>query len=573
MPNGHNDLNRLRPIQLITGKMKVKQVFFLFVLAWCGKPFFTYGQDPKPIEAEIAPVEVEIVRERKIVLPEAVRFFEKIPPRPAEPIKPEITYEFRSFQFSTPQANPVIRPLKLKEEEQGDVYGGFLSAGYGNYASPYLEAFINSRRDKNKLIGAHAFLNSSGKGPVDGRNSGSGNSGVSVFARSFGRDITYQAEAGFENRSTHFYGYPQPQVVERDTIRQSFNLFSLGLGLANSRNAEFSYSLNGNFSYLSDKFSATESTLDLGFTSSYKISASNQLHINAGYAVMSRKDAGVDARPRSLLTVNPYFLFTPVDNLSLQAGAVIALENDTLDAKDFHLFPDLKATYKLSPSVDVVGMLTGNVDRVSLQSLVRENLWLAPAVPFYHTNKLFEVQAAINARLSSIAQVHTGISFANFENLYFYVNDVTDASKFNTVYDAGSTKRTNFFAAISLNYSDIARFMVRGDYFSYSTDELPEAWHRPGYRATVSASYTVLRKLLLSTDIIAQGNIKALDPVTQTSIKLDPAFDLNFRTEYFVSKNFSVFVDLNNITSNKYPMFLNYPVRGFQVMGGITWSF
>ncbi|MCK6617980.1 MAG: hypothetical protein L6Q51_10075 [Cyclobacteriaceae bacterium] len=542
--------------------MKLKQVLIFLLVGFAG--FVSSGQDPKPIEAEIAPVEVEIVRERKIVLPEAVRLFEKIPPRPAEPIKPEITYEFRSFQFSSPQVNSAIRPFKLKDEEAEDIYGGFISAGYGNYASPYLEAFVNSKRDKTKLLGAHAFLNSSGKGPVDGRNSGSGNSGVSVFARSFGKDVTYQARAGFENRSTYFYGYPQPQVVERDTIRQSFNLFSVQLGLANARNTQFDYNLDGNFSFLSDRFNASESTMDLGFAGSYKLAESNRINVNASYAVMSRKDEGIDAKPRNLFIVNPYFLFKPVDNLSLQAGAVMALENDTLDAKDFHLFPDFKATYKLSSSVDVEGRLTGGVE---------QNLWLAPAVPLYHTNKLFDLQAAVNARLSNIALVHTGISFANFENLYFFVNDTVDVSKFNTVYDAGSTKRTNFFAALTLNYSDVARFMLRGDYFSYSTDELPEAWHRPGYRATVSGSYNIRKKLLLRADIIAMGNMKALDPVTQTSIKLDPSFDLNFRSEYFVSKNFSVFIDFNNITSNKYPVFLNYPVRGIQVMGGITWSF
>lgn len=546
---------------------------YLLVVAIAGLVQVAMGQEPKQVEAEMAPVEVEIVRERKIVLPEATRLFEKIPPRPAEPIKPEITYEFKPFQFSTPQANPVIRPLKLKAEEQSEVYGGFLSAGYGNYASPYLEAFISSKHDKNKLLGAHALFNRSGKGPVDGENSGSSNSGISVFARSFGKEITYQAQAGFENRATHFYGYPQAQAVEQDTIRQSFNLFSLDLGLANSRNTSFSYQLNGNFSYLSDKFSATESTLDLGFSSSYKFAKGNPVHLKAMYSVMSRKDEGIDAKPRSLFSVNPYFQFIPVDNLTLQAGVVVALENDTLDTKNFHFFPDVKATYKVSPSVDVVGLLTGGVDRVSLQSLARENLWLAPRVPLYHSNRLFEFEAAINARLSSMAIVNTGVSFAAIENLYLFINDADDASKFNTVYDAGTTKQTNFFAAITFNHTDKARLMVRGDYFSYSTDEQPEAWHRPGYRATVNASYNIRKKLLLNAGIIAQGNMKAFDQQTLTIVKLDPAFDLNFRTDYFVSKNFSVFVNLNNITSNKYPVFLNYPVRGFQVMGGITWSF
>jgi hypothetical protein len=552
--------------------MKIKQLY-VTALAFSGMAQVALGQDPRPAEAEMAPVEVEIVRERKIVLPEATRLFEKIPPRPTEPIKPEITYEFKAFQFSTPQANPVIRPLKLKTEQQDEAYKGFLSAGYGNYASPYLEAFISNTNTKNNLLGTHAFLNRSGKGPVDGKNSGNGYSGIAVFARSFGKEITYDARAGFENRQTHFYGYPQPQPVERDTIRQSFNLFSVDLGLANSRNTEFSYQLNGKFSYLSDKFNATESTLDLGFTSSYKFTTGNPVDIRAVYSVISRKDEGIDAKPRSLFSVNPYFKFTPLDNLTLQAGVVVALENDTLDTKNFHFFPDVKAIYKVSPSVDVVGLLTGGVDRVSLQILARENLWLAPRVPLYHSNRLLEFEAAINAKLSSKAVVNTGVSFAAIENLYFFVNDAEDGSKFNPVYDAGTTKRTNFFAAITLNHSDKGRLILRGDYFSYSTDELPEAWHRPGYRATVSGLYNIRNKLLLSADIIAQGNMKAFDLQTLTSIKLDPAFDLNFRTDYFVSKNFSVFVDLNNITSNKYPVFLNYPVRGFQVMGGITWSF
>src|SRR3546814_15075765 len=65
------------------------------------------------------------------------------------------SYDFRPFSFQAGQINPSIRPLKLKQEKSADVFGGYVSAGYGNYASPYFEGFINSRRDRNKLIGAH----------------------------------------------------------------------------------------------------------------------------------------------------------------------------------------------------------------------------------------------------------------------------------------------------------------------------------------------------------------------------------------------------------------------------------
>jgi hypothetical protein len=78
---------------------------------------------------------------------------------------------------------------------------------------------------------------------------------------------------------------------------------------------------------------------------------------------------------------------------------------------------------------------------------------------------------------------------------------------------------------------------------------------------------------LLSANVIAQGGMKAWNPVTDKTVKLDAAFDLNFKAEYLFSQSFSFFVQLNNITSTKYPLFLNYPVRGFQAMAGVTWSF
>ena len=63
-------------------------------------------------QGEIEKVEVVIEKDRKISLPQAVRNFDKVPPRPAEPIKPEITYDFKNVKFTGSDFNPSIRPLK-----------------------------------------------------------------------------------------------------------------------------------------------------------------------------------------------------------------------------------------------------------------------------------------------------------------------------------------------------------------------------------------------------------------------------------------------------------------------------
>jgi len=57
------------------------------------------------------------------------------------------------------------------------------------------------------------------------------------------------------------------------------------------------------------------------------------------------------------------------------------------------------------------------------------------------------------------------------------------------------------------------------------------------------------------------------------TIALDPALDLNAKVDYFLSKKISAFLKFNNLLSSNYQLYLYYPVRGFQVMGGVSWSF
>jgi hypothetical protein len=536
-----------------------------------------FGQDQNNkrnwTDGELEDVQIEIIKERQIILPKANRNFEKIPPKAAEPTKPPITYNFKPFNFQAPEISPQIRPLKIRQDNPPRIYGSYLSLGYGNYSSPHAEAFLNSGKDKTKLVGAHAWLKSSAKGPVDDKNSGSGTSGVSVYGKTFGEYVSLSGNAGFENISTHFYGYPEGETIDRSAIRQSYNLFSLGGEITNTRNSDFGYGLGANFGYLEDHYKAKETDVDLTFNSSYRIDDQTSAELTADFSVLSRKDVFIDPKPRSLFQVSGDYAFAPTEDLRIRAGLTIAYENDTLDNKDIHIFPDLQATYRLNPSVDLVGSLTGGVDRVSLHSLVHENWWLEPSIPIYHTNRLFEFLAGINARLGNKVEVQAGIAAAHLKNLYSFVNSPDDQSKFTTIFDQGTTKRNNVYAALSYTQSEKAKFMVRMDYYTYTPDNQREVWHRPAYRLSANAFYNIYDKILLKADLIMQGGMKALDQPTQSIVKLDGAFDLNAKAEYLFSDSFSFFVQLNNIVSNEYPLFYHYPARGLQVLGGITWSF
>lgn len=523
-------------------------------------------------DGEIKDVEIEILRERQITLPRASRNFEKVPPRPSEPITPEITYEFRNLNFNVPEYKASIRPLRLKQEEIAKIYGRYVSVGYGNYASPYLDAWFNTKRDKEKFVGAHVYHRSFGKGPIDGKNSASSNSEINVFGSAFLGKLTSHGYLDFVNRGGYFYGYMPGVEVARDSILQTYNVFSIGGSFGNTKPADFNYDLGGSFSYLSDHYDAAESEVGLKFKSNYAFSDHNSLILNSEYYLIARKDSLIDAKPRHLLKINPTFIFTPIENLSVSIGANAVLENDTIRSKSFHVYPDVAADYILSKSVNAYARLSGDIDEVTLKSTSAENFWVNANVNIFHTNKTFDFTAGLRGKLGKLASFDLGVAAANLKDLYFYQN-ISDRAKFDLVYDNGNVQRVNFFGELGFNKNEVVKLGVRGDYFSYNTEKQVEAWHRPTYRFSANSSFNVYQKLLLKMSLVGQGGMKALNSETAQVVTLKSGVDLNIKADYYLSKQVSLFVKFENVLSNEYPVYLNYPVRGLQVLGGVSWSF
>jgi hypothetical protein len=561
-----------KPLAHIESLPGIRSACFLALLVIMGS--HVHAQQDWEKEGGIPDAQVEIIKDRQIKLPPADRNFDKIPPRPVEPIKPEIIYEFKNLRFNTPDYNPSIRPLKLKQEEISKIFGNYVSAGFGNYASPYLEAYFTSKRDKNKFYGGHFYQHNFGNGPVDDKNSAGGATQIDLFGKAFNRSVVAGGFLTYENQTGYFYGYTPKKETKRDTIKQSYNIVSLGGDISNSKPSDFSYLLKGGFSYLTDNYKAAESEVALSFVSDYKFSESKKAILIADYFLIAREDIKIDASPRNLFRIKPAYQFSPVEDLSLTLGANMAYENDTLGVnKSLHLFPNVKADYALTTSVSAYAALTGDIDKVNLRSLSRENRWINSNINIFNTNRSIEFLGGLKGKAGRKLGFETGFSASNLKGLYFYQNSVEDRSKFDVIYDAGNTKRLNLFAEIGYTHTEAVRLILRGDYYSYSTDKIAEAYHRPAYRVALNSSYNVYGKLLFNLDFIGQGGMKAFDRSLAKTVEINPALDLNFKTDYFLSKQVSLFLKLNNLLSTEYQVYLNYPVRGFQAMGGITCTF
>lgn len=527
-------------------------------------------------DGEIEDVEIEIVKDREINLPRANRNFDKIPPMNVTSEEEELEYFFQSINFDLPTLQIRARPLRMKSERLPKTYGNYARAGFGNFVTPYFEAYVTSKRSKDHMYGGHLnFLNSQ-NGPVDDSNSGSGMLDLDLFGKLFNENFTVSGDIGLRNRNYHFFGYNETDVEARENVEeQRFSNFYLKAAIENTdKQAKLQYLVGMQFDYLSDDFDATESEVQFDFRGSYALGELTSAEVISDIDLITQEDTQIEAETRTIFRVTPTVSFQ-YEGFRIKAGFNAVYENDTLgDSEELHFYPLVRASYDLTESFQVYAGIRGDIIKNTLRQMTRENPFLGPNTPAYNQDKTFEFYGGIEGKLSSKLSFGAGLSAANYKNMYFFINDPNDQTRFLALYDDDNTGVFNVFGELGYNNEEKLRLGLRGDIFAYDTpDAIENAWHRPNYKLTFLSTYNLYDKLILGGEIYAIGGIQALESETSETVDLDAALDLNLKAEYLVSDQISGFLRFNNLLANEYELLYNYPSRGLQFMIGASYSF
>lgn len=527
--------------------------------------------------AQIPDVEVQIVNPLKVTLPAMERNFDRVAIKPPDPVYPPLVYEFAPLIFEAPPFLPVVRPLRISMPKDELPLRGYASLGFGNYASPYGEAFFpvfsggKGSRSGGVRLFHHSFLN----GPVDGRNSGSGTSSVSIDLRSVTGAALSEAQLGWRNRYSGFYGYVPGTTIARKDIAHGYNQVNMSYALQTLGKSKARLRLSPSFSYLWDNLSASEADVNIGLESRVGIGKYNSLILQGDAGVLARKDVEAEAKPRQLIQVSTLYDFSVGDGITVQAGAHFAFENDTLLSGSLHVYPLAKATWKATSVMTGIFSVSGGVEKVSLHRLSGENIWLDQNINLAHGNRLLEVDAQVHAGMKGGFSLAGGFSYTDFGNQYFYLNSSTvdplkDRSRFSVVYDDAS--RINAYGIFSFQRGS-SSLNMRADYFKWTVNELSAAFHRPTYQVDLNAAFKIAGKLLVRPGVLVRGGIQALEDTSLDVITLPMATDLGVRMDYTFSERGAILIRFNNLLNSSYSLYQYYPVRGIQGMAGLTWKF
>jgi len=539
-------------------------------------PALLYGQDTlweKIDEGAIEDASFIVEKSLEIELPQQNREFEKVSPLPSTTSsRINYSYNYLSIFPEVPNLTIPNRALKLKSQPLDKFYGGNISAGIGNYLTPFVDASLFNKRENKYALGLNFNHISSRNGPVDKENSGSSDTGAAFESKYYGRKLTVGANLDYNRQMIHFYGYPEGMVVRMDSIKQVYNMYKIGLWLGNTdKKDDFDYVFSVDYNHIKDKFNSSESRIEVDLETDYFLKEGLKFYLDVNTMFSNYKSP--ETLSRNLIKVKPYVYYR-YNDFDIRGGLNFVFQNDTLSSRgDVLLFPYIRVDYALNDYYRLFLKIDGDMEQVDLQSVVEQNPHIDEGVALLHSNRKFGIDWGIEGNVNNHFNFLAGFRLSEYKDLYFFMNDSLNISRFKLLYEHENTTVLNIYGELVFSRIKNYNIALRADYFNYDTKTLVEAWHKPTYQITGTFRYYLYDKIVFGSNIYFIGGIKAFDFITDDSIKLSGIVDLNLNVNYLFSERLGVLLRFNNILGRNYERYWRYPSRGIQILGGVSLNF
>lgn len=496
---------------------------------------------------------------------------------------PELEYSIQSERVYTEVAPTGPAPSRVPGEPSKDLYRSHIRAGFGNYTTPYIELWVNSLQSDEFNAGAHIRHISSFGQIKDYAKSSYSNTLLGAYATKYFGENAINGRLGYQRDMVHKYGFMPDDFpgldIQDDSIKQVFQKVNFALGISSNKTADdaFNYYLLLDGYYFFDKFESNETRVRIKPGISKKLDVFNNdrsqiLGLDAVVDYFLNKDS-INNFKRGIISGRPFF---DMDLKPYRIYVGLQVDYRFGGTTKLHFYPIIKLEASLlEEQVVVYAGMEGGLEKVRFEGLSMENPFVNSVLDLDYTNHAYDIFGGVKGRLSEIFDFNLGLKYSRVENLPMFVNDSSNilGNTFDVIYDdAGLFK---VYADFGFRSKNDFGLLFRAAYNGYSMDNEEKAWHLPAFELSLEAYYIVKEKLTLKANIHSQGGTYARTFEQQQLVakQLSSWFDLGLGGEYQINKQFSVFLNLNNLLNNGYFKWYQYPVQKINVMAGLGFSF
>jgi hypothetical protein len=237
---------------------------------------------------------------------------------------------------------------------------------------------------------------------------------------------------------------------------------------------------------------------------------------------------------------------------------------------DFKLLPNITAEFnvpeqRIGFQLGVVGSMRNS----GFQFAASYNPWIwAPATVY--SSRITERYAGIKGSAGDHFTYSARIAYNTIEDQPLFVNDTSSGKSFQVINEPRmhvTSLGGEIGYTVGEQFSVISRFTYNG----YKLDVNDKPW------GLLPLEWKTDVRLLVSKDLYVNGSLYAFDgPWSQSKSgrnNLGSVMELNAGLEYKVLSNLKVWGQFNNIFNKEYQRWNQYPVYGFNFLGGVVFSF
>lgn len=482
---------------------------------------------------------------------------------------PKLQYNIPSQNLFFTYQPATLKPLAISIDTTANWQNNnYIKAGFGNYSTPFLQAGLSFGDNKGSVLNVHTkHISSKGKLPFQ-QYSHSMADVTGIFNSSSGNnEIT--GTIGFDNKTQYYYGYrPDSLKFTKDQLKQRFTTLHGNVGLRNKVENEYGISYNPTLSLnlYGDSHSGRETNLVLNAPLTKTFGKAYAINLGFTADISSFKRGNGQTIKNNLYYLTPAIVLkTP--NLIFNAGFTPSWDNQV-----FNFLPNFTASAKLNEERFVLQAgWVGYYEKNTYQSLTGINPWLQQPASLLNT-RIKEQYAGVKGSLGDHFTYNGKVSILNYSNAALFVNDSLDGKTFLTIYEP-SMKGVRLHGEVGYTVQEKFSLLAGTnitDYTGLKNNE--KAWGLLPLEITAALRWQVVKDLTFKSDFFFWDGSQYRNQVKQ-SRKQKPGVDLSTGVEFKVAPKINLWVQFNNMFNNRYQRWNQYEVLGFNVLGGIVYSF
>ena len=472
------------------------------------------------------------------------------------------------FSYQPAELNPVA--LKIDSLNAWD-YSNYIKAGIGTVHQPFIQAGFSFGNDKNAYFNAFADHYTS-KGDLPFQK----NSRTSVRLNGTMRlanNNELNGRIGFKSEDFYFYGYkPDSLKFSKEQLLQRFQTFEGKVNFRNTVPTEFGLTYNPNL-YISvfgnnrdPRTTEANTVLNLPLEKTFGRSFGFSLELTADLTNYRPSGSTSNSFTNNLYLIKPSLLLkTP--NIYGVAGII-----PSWDRKAFTLLPNIMAEVTTNDQrFTIQAGWIGYYNKGSYQRFADMNPWIA--LPDSLRNaRVQERYAGFKGTINKHFNYSGKIGFNIYKNQPLFVNDMNDGKTFLTIYEP-SMEVLQLHGEIAYTQGEVFSASAKLDFNQFTKLEREKkAWGMIPLELNASLKWRLMKDLWLRGDLFAwdgpQYRGKNGDAYKGTT-----GFDLSTGVEFKITRQFNLWLQLNNIFNNKYERWHQYQAYGFNILGGIVYQF